>query len=285
MNANTLSDKVVIVTGAGSGLGKAMALGLAAEGARVAALDVDLDTAKATAAAANGGTVLPLAADVSEEADCADAVKTTIAELGGLHVLVNCAGLGMPSLRRDYMTNRLNFWEADPVRWQRLIDVNVRGPFLMARAAAPHLIAQGWGRIVNVTTSFNTMIRGGNMPYGQSKAALEAASASWADDLADTGVTCNVLVPGGAADTPMIPEDSPYDRSKLNPPTVMVAPICWLVSNASDGITGRRFIGRDWDTALAPEQAVENAVAPAAWPDLAANAARKQPQHQTDPKA
>ncbi len=277
MNANTLSDKVVIVTGAGSGLGKAMALGLAAEGARVTALDVDLDTAKATAAEANGGNVVALAADVTEEADCADAVETTIAELGGLHVLVNCAGLGMPSLRRDYMTNRLNFWQADPERWQRLINVNVRGPFLMARASAPHLIAQGWGRIVNITTSFNTMIRGGNMPYGQSKAALEAASASWADDLADTGVTCNVLVPGGAADTPMIPEDSPSDRSKLNQPVVRVAPICWLASNASDGITGRRFIGRDWDPALAPGQAVENAVAPAAWPELAANASRNQP--------
>ena len=278
MNDKTLSEKVVIVTGAGSGLGKAMVLGLAAEAARVVALDIDHDAARVTADEASGGTVLPLAADVTQEADCAEAVQSSLTEFKGLHVLVNCAGLGMPTLKRDYMVNRLNFWEADPDRWQRLINVNVRGPFLMARASAPHLIAQGWGRIVNVTTSFNTMIRGGNMPYGQSKAALEAASASWADDLADTGVTCNVLVPGGAADTPMIPEEAPYDRSNLNPPAVMVAPIRWLVSNASDGITGRRFIGRDWDPALAPGRAVENAVAPAAWPELAANASRKQPQ-------
>ena len=281
MSNKTLSEKVVIVTGAGSGLGKAMVLGLAAEGARVTALDINHDAAKATANEASGGTVLPLAADVTQEADCAEAVQSSMTEFKGLHVLVNCAGLGMPTLKRDYMVNRLNFWEADPDRWQRLINVNVRGPFLMARAAAPHMIAQGWGRIVNVTTSFNTMMRGGNMPYGQSKAALEAASASWADDLADTGVTCNVLIPGGAADTPMIPEDSPYDRSKLNPPVVMVAPICWLASEASDGITGRRFIGRDWDPAADPSAAEKAASAPIAWPDLAAKASTKQPKIET----
>ena len=93
------------------------------------------------------------------------------------------------------------FWEADPQRWWDMIDVNVRGPFLLARAAMPQLLARKWGRVVNVTTSFNTMMRGGNMPYGQTKAALEAASASWADDVKDSGVTVNVLVPGGAADS------------------------------------------------------------------------------------
>ncbi len=184
----------------------------------------------------------------------------------------------MATQRRDFMVNRLNFWDADPDAWQRLIDVNVRGTFLMARAAAPHLIAQGWGRIVNVTTSFNTMMRGGNMPYGQSKAALEAATASWADDLKDTGVTANVLVPGGAADTPMVPVESAYDRSKLNPPSVMVAPIRWLASAASDGVNGRRFIGRDWDPSLPDEEAAANAGAPAAWPDLASSASVGQPR-------
>jgi 3-oxoacyl-[acyl-carrier protein] reductase len=285
MNDNTknydLDDKVIIVTGAGSGLGKAMALGLAAQGARVTALDVDFDAAKATSAEAAGGRVFPLAVDVTEEADCADAVQTTMAEHNGLHVLVNCAGLGMASLKRDYMTNRLNFWEADVDHWQRLINVNVRGTFLMARAATPHLIAQGWGRIVNVTTSFNTMMRGGNMPYGQSKAALEAASAAWADDLKDTGVSCNVLIPGGAADTPMVPEESPYDRSKLNKPEVMVAPICWLASNLSEGVNGRRFKGCDWDPAIAPGAAAKTAGSPIAWPDLAQSASSNQPKAQT----
>ncbi len=273
-----LTGKVVIVTGTGSGLGRAMALGLAERGASIAGVDVSKEGLKATAAAAAPGSILPVVTDVRKADDCANAVRTAISELGGLHVLVNCAGLGMATQRVDFMVNRVNFWDADPDAWQRLIDVNVRGTFLMARAAAPHLIAQGWGRIVNVTTSFNTMIRGGNMPYGQSKAALEAATASWADDLKDTGVSCNVLVPGGAADTPMVPPESAYDRSKLNPPSVMVAPIRWLASEASDGVTGMRFIGRDWDPDLPDEEAVKNAMAPAAWPDLAAGAAADQPR-------
>ena len=273
-----LTGKVIIVTGTGSGLGRAMALGLAERGARIAGVDVSKEGLEATAAEAAPGSILPVVTDVRKEDDCANAVQTAISELGGLHVLVNCAGLGMATQRVDFMVNRVNFWDADPDAWQRLIDVNVRGTFLMARAAAPHLMAEGWGRIVNVTTSFNTMMRGGNMPYGQSKAALEAATASWADDLKDTGVSANVLVPGGAADTPMVPPESAYDRSKLNPPSVMVAPICWLASDASDGVTGMRFIGRDWDPDLPDEEAVKNAMAPAAWPDLANAASVGQPR-------
>lgn len=183
----------------------------------------------------------------------------------------------MPTLRVDYWNNRLYFWEADPEKWQRLMDVNVRGAFLMGRAAALHLLEQKWGRVVNVTTSMNTMIRGGNMPYGQSKASLEAASAAWADDFVGTGVTCNVLVPGGAADTPMVPNESPYDRDNLVKPGVMVAPACWLASNDSDGINSMRFLGRNWDPNASDEDNIKAAGAPAAWPGLAAEAAQGQP--------
>ncbi len=273
-----LTGKVIIVTGTGSGLGRAMALGLAEKGARIAGVDVSKEGLEATAAEAAPGSILPVVTDVRKPEDCANAVQTAISELGGLHVLVNCAGLGMAALRVDFMVNRLNFWDVDPDAWQRLIDVNVRGTFLMARAAAPHLMAQRWGRIVNVTTSFNTMLRGGNMPYGQSKAALESATVAWAEDLKETGVSANVLVPGGAADTPMVPPESAYDRSKLNPPSVMVAPIRWLASEASDGITGMRFIGRDWDPDLPDEEAVKNAMSPAGWPDLANAASVGQPR-------
>ncbi len=275
MSEMDLTGKIAIVTGTGSGLGRAMALGLAARGAQVGGVDISRDGLEATVAdaeAQGGGRVLPIVADITSRQDCENAVKTTIAELGGLHMLVNCAGLGMAAVQRDYAVNRLNFWNTDPDRWQRLIDVNVRGPFLMARAAAPHLIERGWGRIVNITTSFNTMLRGGNMPYGQSKAAMEAATVSWADDLKHTGVTCNVLIPGGAADTPMVPQDAPFDRAKLNPPSVMVAPICWLLSDASDGVTGQRFLGRLWDPEAPLAEAIAASSGPAAWPELATGA-------------
>ena len=279
MPRRDLTGTVAIVTGTGSGLGRVMTLGLAAAGANVAGVDIDLEAAKKTAAEAGGaGKVVPLACDISGVADTENTIRTVIAQLGGLHVLVNCAGLGMSWIRRDYLTNRLNFWDCPPDAWQRVMDVNVRGAFLMARAAAPHMMAQKWGRIVNVTTSMNTMIRGGNMPYGQSKAALEAATSSWAEDLEGTGVTANVLVPGGAADTPMVPHESPYARDKLVRPEVMVAPIRWLASKDSDGITQRRFIGRLWKPDAPDEENVKAAGAPAAWPELAAQAGLGQPK-------
>jgi 3-oxoacyl-[acyl-carrier protein] reductase len=276
-----LNGKTAIVTGAGSGLGRAMTLGLAGRGAAIAALDVNesdaAETAGMAAKSVPGARVRPIAVDVRRRDQVERAVEQARRALGGPHVLVNCAGIGMAYLRRDYVVNPLRFWEADPDRWQDVIDVNVRGPCLMARAVAPHLLAQGWGRIVNVSTSFNTMIRPANMPYGMSKAAIEAASAAWAGELAGTGVTVNVLIPGGAADTAMVPPESPYDRSALTRPEVMVAPICFLASDASNGVSGVRFIGREWDASLPPEEAMKKAGAPIAWPDLAEAAATGQP--------
>ena len=266
MAARDLSGKICVVTGAGSGLGKAMSLGLSAAGAKVAGVDVNLEALNATAKEATGAGVVPIQTDITKVNDANNAISKTISGLGGMHVLINCAGLGMPTLRVDYWDNRLYFWQADPDKWQRLMDVNVRGAFLMGRAAAPHLIEQKWGRIVNVTTSMNTMIRGGNMPYGQSKASLEAASAAWADDFVDTGVTCNVLVPGGPANTAMVPAASSPDRDAMVQPDVMKAPVCWLMSDDSEGFNGNRLTGTGWDPTLPGRQAAEAAAAPAAWP-------------------
>lgn len=279
-NIPDLTGKSVIVTGAGSGLGQAMALGLAGAGASVLALDVAGDrlreTAKLAAAAEAKGKLVPLACDVRSETSCTAAVATAQEKLGGLTGLVNCAGLGMAYLAPDAFAKPPKFWEADPLRWWDMMDVNVRGPFLLARASMPALIASGWGRVVNVTTSFNTMIMAGNMPYGQSKAALEAASASWAGDTRGTGVTVNILVPGGAADTALVPEDSPFERSKLIKPDVMIAPILWLMSDQSDGTTGMRFVGKKWDRAKPWQEAMQLSGAPIAWPDLAAAASEGQ---------
>jgi 3-oxoacyl-[acyl-carrier protein] reductase len=277
MSMPDVRGKKVIVTGAGSGLGRAMALGLCEAGADVLVLDIAEDRANDTAATAqrynNSSHVIAFRCDVRRADECGQAVAAAMSQLGGLHGVVNCAGLGMPHLRRDAHAAPIRFWEADPDRWQEIIDVNIRGPFLLARAATPHLLAQGWGRIVNVTTSFNTMIRTANMPYGQTKAALEAASASWAEDLRGKGVSVNVLIPGGAADTRMVPDESGYDRAKLISPQVMVAPIRWLMSEASDGVTGLRLVGNHWNPDLDWKEAVKVSSAPIAWPALAAEAA------------
>jgi NAD(P)-dependent dehydrogenase (short-subunit alcohol dehydrogenase family) len=268
-----LKGKVVLVTGAASGLGKAMSLALLSNGASILALDINADKVADELAGSASGDCIAMKFDVRSSDQCDEAVRRAREDLGGLHGVVNCAGIGMPHLRADYHTRPVRFWEADPQLWQDVVDINMRGPFLLARAATPHMIEQKWGRIVNVTTSFNTMIRRANMPYGQTKAGLEAASASWSEDLSGSGVTVNVLVPGGAADTALIPKESPYDRSKLIPASVMAAPICWLMSNESESVTGKRFIGQKWDPETTWQDAMQMAGSSIAWPELAAAAA------------
>ena len=121
---------------------------------------------------------------------------------------------------------------------------------------------------MNVTTSLGTMLNAGSPTYGPSKAALEALSAIMAKDLDGTGVTVNVLVPGGITNTPMVSE-SGFDRVKMIQPEVMVAPLLWLVSDVATTVTGRRFLGVHWDPKLPPEEAAEKAGAPVAWTSIA----------------
>ena len=272
------AGKICLVTGAGAGLGRAMAMGLAQAGAHVIGADIDEVAARRTVADTQAtGKFYPHRLDVADRAQCEDAVAQTVKAFGRIDVLVNCAGLNMVIFSKDFLTDLVRFWTVDPDKWQSLYDVNVRGPFLLARAAAPHMMAQKWGRIVNVTTSYSTMMRQGNTPYGQAKAALEAASACWAEDMTGTGVTCNVLIPGGAADTAMIPAEAPVDRNKLVKPDAMIAPLKFLASSASDGITGKRFVARHWVEGASLEDNLQASMAPAAWPDLAAGASAGAP--------
>ena len=133
------------------------------------------------------------------------------------------------------------------------------GTFQMAKAIAPALVAQGWGRIVNVTTSHTTMVMDGFSPYGPSKALIEAATVVWAKDLANTGVTVNAWCPAAPATPAWFLMSEAADRSKLVQPEMMMAPIKWLMSAQSDGVTGRRFIAKDWDPKLDPRAAAEKA--------------------------
>tara|TARA_B100000886_G_C20425770_1_gene493899 strand:- start:4693 stop:5583 length:891 start_codon:yes stop_codon:yes gene_type:complete len=280
MQKRDLTRKICIVTGSGSGLGKAMALGLADAGATVAAVDIDLNAAQETAQISNSNLIRPYQCDITDQLTVENTVNSIIADCNGLNVLINCAGLGMAWINKTYLTNRLNFWDTPPEKWQAVMDVNVRGAFLMAYASASYFLEHNEGRVINVTTSLNTMIRGGNMPYGQSKAALEAATASWADDFSNAGskVTANVLVPGGAADTPMVPHDSPYKREHLVRPEAMVAPAIFLASDESQKINSMRFLGRLWDAHESDQRNIEVSGAPAAWPELAAAASLGQPK-------
>jgi hypothetical protein len=105
----------------------------------------------------------------------------------------------------------------------------------LANAVVPEMMRQGWGRIVNVTTSLGTMLNAGSPTYGPSKAALEALSAIMAK--------VNVLVPRGITNTPMVSDEAGFDRAKMIQPEVMVSPLLWFVSGAAGKVTGRRFLG------------------------------------------
>jgi len=168
----------------------------------------------------------------------------------------------------------VKFWTVGEDVWKLIFAVNADAVFRLCVAVTPGMITRGWGRIVNVTTSLETMIRPGMSPYGPAKAANEALSAIMAKDLHGTGVTVNVLVPGGPAATRMMPEFVDTAPEKLISPDVMVPPVVWLLSTASDGITGRRFRASAWKRDMDPYEAARVSGAPAAWSGVSGGAAR-----------
>ncbi len=193
-------------------------------------------------------------------------MQNVVERYGRLDVLVNNAGRGMKYVSERFMTEPTRFWEVEPATWRMVIDTNVNGPFLMARAAVPVMPAAGWGRIVNVSISHATMRRAGFSPYGPSKAALESETVIWAQDLGGSGITVNALLPGGATLTGMIPDSYPAElRARLLPPEVVVPPLLWLASERSDGITGMRFDAARWRADLPANEAAAAARDDAGW--------------------
>lgn len=273
MPANT--SRVILLTGAAGGLGTVMTAALIEAGHAVAA--VDRDTAalerlsKRPVVAQHRARFLALDADLGDEAQCSSAVAKTIAHFGRIDGLINNAGIGVSSLRPDAEKNGPTIEELTADIWDRFFAINVRAPLLLTRAALTPMRAQGWGRIVNNTTSYRTMLR--VLPYGATKSALESMSAVWAEQLAETGITVNVLVPGGPTDTPFVAAESGWKREQMLRPQIMARPACWLMSDTSNGVTGQRFTAADWDTALAPDEAAMRARRPIGWPELAAQTA------------
>jgi NAD(P)-dependent dehydrogenase (short-subunit alcohol dehydrogenase family) len=252
-----------------------MTLAMVRAGARVAMMDIDARSLAQSAAEAMsiGGRdcVLQVVGDVSDPADAERVVQTTLRELGGLHILVNNAGINPrnPSAADSRVTS---FSDVPSQTWFRVAAVNYVGPVLMAAASVKHMLVQKWGRIIGVTTSLDTMYANGSPAYGSSKAGHEAFMASIAQELDGSGVTVNVLVPGGRSNTNMIPRDTPSDRSSMIQPNVMQAPVVWLASEASNDVHGRRVIAIYWDEKLPVEERLAKAAAPLAWPQL-----RRQP--------
>ncbi len=274
--SDTLQGRVAIVTGAASpiGMGRSITTGLVRAGARVAMLDINeewLDqTANDMRELGGDNAVLPILADVTDPESVQRAVARTVSEMGGLHILVNNAGINprTAGFGGSASGSRTDYWDIEPAAWLRVISVNLSGPFLMSHAVAPHMVEQGFGRIIGVTTSMDTMWRKGGAPYGPSKAGHEALVAIMAQDLEGTGVTANVLTPGGATATNMVlpPEGATADA--LIQPEVMQAPVVWIASDDASDWSGRRIIAYFWDESLPLAERLEKCGAPAAWPQL-----------------
>lgn len=247
-----LDGRVVIMTGADRGLGRAMSLGLAAKGARLVLASPATDGLEAVASeirdAVGAGHGLVVETDITDLESCRACLERALEAFGDLHVLVNNArrahrGPGLPAAGNSFL-----FWETNPKIYKESVEVNVTGTFHMAYTIAPYFIEKGAGKIINLTTSVRNFSGRMNSPYGVTKAAVDAETYIWAKDLDGTGVSCNALLPGGAC-------DSDPDREKIEgrtylPVDIMNPVLVWLCSNRSDGVTGGRFNGSLWDTAL-----------------------------------
>jgi len=244
--------RVAIITGASRGIGLCFARALLGAGYDVTltgARNRDLlDQVVADLTAQFGaGRAIGVLADAADPEDAQRAVTATLEQFGRLDILINNAGRGPREISETFHLEPPRFWETKPEDWAEITRTNINGPFVMARAAVPHMIAQGWGRIIGISTSRVTMIRKGYAPYGPSKTALDAMTRVFAQDLEGTGVTCNILLPGGATDTEFIPPDRSGSYLKLLPVDVMNDALLWMLSDAADGVTAARFVGARWD--------------------------------------
>jgi len=233
-------DRVAVVTGAGSGIGRAVARRLAAEGAAVAALDVDADnlaiTVESIVSEAGAATAYPC--DVTSESSVDETVASLAEGLGAPTVVCNVAGIG----------GFYNTAEMPLDRWERILAVNLTGPFLICRATLPHLLEHG-GSIVNVASNTALMGQAYSAAYCASKAGLLMFSKALADEYLSRGVRVNVVAPGGV-DTPLLgafelPEGADPDQLNkmmsvmgFSTPAEIAASVAFLASDESPYTTG-----------------------------------------------
>jgi NAD(P)-dependent dehydrogenase (short-subunit alcohol dehydrogenase family) len=244
MGGPDLTGTRALITGGTSGIGLAMAAALAEAGATV--LLTGRDAARAQEVAARLPGAGGLALDVRDEASVARAVDLAWSRLGRLDLLVNNAGIGMRTVNPRFMIHPQPFWQVSPDGFRAVIDTNLTGYFLVAREVAPRMLEAGGGRIVNISMNHSTMNRPGFVPYGPSRAGAEALSRIMAADLRGTPVTVNILLPGGATATGMLPAEHRPPGLQAIDPAVMGPPIVWLASPAADGVHDERIVATEF---------------------------------------
>ena len=238
-NSKKLSGRVAIVTGASRGVGRAVAVRFAREGARVVICSRTPKDVEAVAKEIrrDGGDVLAVKADVSQERDVDRLAAMTLERFLRIDVLVNNAGVLTPraAIERVRVTD-----------WDLTMAVNLRGPFLCMRAILPHLRAQRSGSIINVTSGAGKRASPLWGPYAVSKFGIEGLTALVAEETRADGIRVNAVNPGGTR-TDMRSAAYPQENPQSLPaPEDLAGVFVYLASDASLGVTGQSLEGRDW---------------------------------------
>lgn len=239
----SLKDRVVIVTGAGQGIGRVFAGAFAKAGAR--AVIAELNEAKAAAVAAEimeaGGQALAVTTDVADEASIAEMVGIVEAEYGRIDVLINNAGI--------FSTLEMRPFDRIPVEeWERVLRVNLTGPFLCARAVLPAMRRAQWGRIVNIGSGAVRLGRPNYLHYIAAKAGLAGMALSMARELGRDGITVNTILPGATFTEIERKTVTPAQKERIvamqcigrpEVPEDLVGAALFLASDAAGFVTGQ----------------------------------------------
>lgn len=234
--------RVAVITGAARGIGFGTAQRFSEEGAAVAIVDLD-ETAAAEAAAKLPGKAVGIGADVSEKASVDAAIERVVAELGGIHVLVNNAGVTRDNL----------LFKMTEVDWDLVMGVHLKGAFLMTQAAQKHFVEQRYGKVVN-TSSTSALGNRGQANYSAAKMGLQGFTRTLGIELGPFGINVNAVAPGfiatemtdaTAARLKMDVDEFRRLNAENNPvkrvgePADIAAAVCFLASDEASYITGQ----------------------------------------------
>lgn len=233
-----LDGSTIVVTGAAHGIGRSMARGFVAEGAHVAGVDIDGAALEEAVAGFDGsGEVIAITADVRSWADVRAMVDEARHELGPVDVLVNNAGVKQLTLAGDEQPS----WAVPIESWDRVLETNIRGPFLCTRAVVPKMLDRGAGRLIHITSGHGRSARARRAPYVASKFGLEGFHRTLARELAGTRVASLAFTPpgGGVRTREAAFVDTP--TSLDHAPEVVIEPTVRLA--AGEGENGGRYVG------------------------------------------